>query len=170
MSLTSSVLEFLRSSYNEENCEYLKKRSNDTLRNNLQKAIEYEEKLIEQLTSYTHTLSLILNNLFRNGRSKYNYIVDGVDFISHVRTKTNCPDGLYDILLELYTIEGQIAEINKELSSRLIFAEIDVDVIMDEYESDLSFKKSPKLLSLIPRKKKKRVLDTDDNAAMPLET
>jgi len=165
MSITSSVLELLRSSYNEETCEYLKSRSNSLILTNLQNANNYKEKLVKNLETHTKQLEVILDNLFRNGRSKYNYIVDGIDFISHVRTKTEGSVDLYDTLTELYSIESQIADINKELSRRLIFSEIDVEAIMSEYMVE-DYKKSPKLLSLIPRKKKKIVhKQVDDDQA-----
>lgn len=134
----SDLLEFLRSKYNPDECESLTKASTNTLQNRSKWVTEARKRVISVLKNkYWSQLENIISCIYNGNRSKYSYIIDGIDFIHHLRVKTDASEDLYDYIIELYVLEKLFMEIEHELLTRITFKEIIVDDLIDvsEYQS-----------------------------------
>lgn len=117
-------------------------------------AKEKQRDILQNLSSkYAKNLTKIVSNLFSSGRSRYNYIVDGVDFIHHVRTKTRSPIDLYLMLVDLYSVRQQVLKYEDELARRVEFIEINIDAEMEPYVNEPNTCKASKFQKPLTGKK-----------------
>lgn len=122
------LLEFLRSSNDPLSEEFLSHKNPRQLRKYLEYSSNKKEKLLSILrVKYGTQLNKYMDHIYSGGRSKYQYITDGIDFITHLRTKCRIDLDLYMYITELYAQQQIINEINLELAKRVEFEEIDLD-------------------------------------------
>jgi hypothetical protein len=127
---TSDLLELLRSKHIPEECSYLSKRSTECLQRDMVSMTNKRNLVLSILKSqFWDEVTDIITNIYNN-RSKYTFIVDGNDFIHHIRPKVT--DQLYQYIVELYAISKRILDINKELMKRIHYIEFDVDALITE--------------------------------------
>lgn len=156
MKLTD-VLEYLHASYEDDECEFMKKRHSDTLRRNLQWFKLMESKIVTKIKSnHYEEIEEVMRDLYKGGKSRYNYLKNGIDFINHVRTKTQASEELYECLVMLLTVEQSITEINRELNNRIEFKILDIDSIVIESKKSTAARKAT--LAKPPAARKKTAL------------
>lgn len=145
MSLTDGkLLHLLRPAYSVD--ENDKKYSSDFLKQMLVNLQNKQAIIFKSLTPYWDELINIIQKLYV-GRSKYTYIIDGRDFLTHVYTRTS--KRLYNHLVDLYSVQYLYTKYEYELRSRIPYSTLDCDEIIDKFIQD-----NPTTLLITPRQPK----------------
>lgn len=132
MAQISDLLEFLRSKEvsSEDLSSTLRKLPDDVIELRLSNLNEMKNRLTSNLkVNYWDEITLLIDGVFKN-RSKYNYITDGVDFLGHIRTRTNLT--IYNYIAELFAIQEIMSSLQAEKRKRVNYTELNIDDLMEE--------------------------------------
>lgn len=129
---TAKLMELLRAEKDPNSEKFLSKKSTGCLQRNLTWARTKKEKNLDILNiNYGSDIQKYIDTVYSGGRSKYNYIKNGIDFIHHLRTHCKISNRLYHYISDLYSYQQMVINIQYELSKRIVFEELNLDVILN---------------------------------------